>query len=134
MSDEPPSVDWHYYRPEYVDPEEHSYAAKWTQGIQHLWIEKKSIELHGAYSNYMGVFGIELIRRLCPMVKISWPKLEESLRSFESLKDYFFIADMKKPLDELLLEEKDKPASQRIVDNVLIKNLSEPMIPEALRR
>ena len=134
MSDEPPSVEWHYYRPEYVDPEEHSYVAKWTQDIQHLWIEKKNIELHGAYSNYMGVFGIELMRRLCPMVNISWSGLEESLRSFECLKDYFLIADMKKSLDELLLEERNKPASQRIVDNVLIKNLNEPMIPEPLRR
>ena len=133
MSEEPPSVEWHYYRPEYVDPEEHSYAAKWTQDIQHLWIEKKNIELHGAYSSYMGVFGLELIRRLCPAVKISWPRLEESLRSFECLKGYFAIADMNKPLDELLLEEKAKPAAQRIVDNVLIKNLREPMIPEPLR-
>lgn len=133
MFDEPPSVEWHYYRPEYLDPEEFSYAAKWTQDIQHLWIEKKNIELHGAYSNYMGVFGIELIRRLCPMVKISWPKIEESLRSFECLKSYFAIADMNKPLDELLLEEKAKPAEQRIVDNVLIRDLREPMIPKPLR-
>ena len=126
-------TEWHYYRPDYADPSEEPRAKIFTQEIQHLWNNKNDLELHCAYSNFLGMFDLELIRAICPLVNISWSRLEKSLRKFPVLKNYFKLLDMELTIEELLEREKLKPAEQRIIDNKLIKNLPAPLIPEELK-
>lgn len=122
--------EWHYYRPDWADPEEEPRAAVYLQEIHHLWNEKRPIELHGAFANFLGLFNLQLLRELCPKVNISWLRLEESLRSFSVLKNYFTLLDTGRTIEDLLEQERAKPVEKRLIDNKLIKNLSAPLIPD----
>lgn len=127
----PARMQWHYYRPDYVDPEEHPEAKDWFQDVQHLWNQKSDIERYQAYANYLGMMDLELIRVLCPRVGLSWKQLECSLRSFVSLHPYFALLDTGKSIEALLSEEKRKPVAEREIDDVLIKNLKRPLVSPA---
>lgn len=109
---------WHFYHPHLSD-------SSYRQEINHLWIEKGSIEMQESYSNFFGRFYLELLRQLCPVAKISWRRLEESLRSFPALKSYFRLLDTGRTLEELLFKESIKPVEKRLIDNKLLR-LSEP--------
>lgn len=128
LSGAPTEWEWHHYRPDWADPVEEPKAARFLQDVHHLWISKGAVERHCAYGNYIGTLNLELIRALCPLCGLSWGRLEERLRSFASLRPYFALLDTGRPLEELLDEEKKKPVPQRMIDDKLIKNLSETMV------
>ena len=113
---------WHFYHP-------HIANASYRREINHLWIEKGSIEMQASYSNFFGRLYLELLRQMCPVAKISWRRLEESLRSFPALESYFRLLDTGQTIEELLAEESVKPVEKRLIDNKLLR-LSEPLIPE----
>ena len=122
--------EWHYYRPDYLSPEQYPNVANWNQTIQHTWIQKLDIERHVAYGNYMGCFHLELLQNLCQELGLNWEKLECSLKSFSSLERYFALFDSGKTIEELLVEEKKKPVHERKIDDVLIKGLEKTMFPQ----
>lgn len=122
--------EWHYYRPEYFPPEKYPHTENWNQTIQHTWIQKRDIETHIAFGNYVGCFHLELLQALCQKLGLDWERLENSLRTFSSLERYFTFFDSEKNIEEWLLEEKKKPVQARKMDDVLIKGLEETMFPE----
>ena len=122
--------EWHYYRPDYADPNDEKKAAIYLQQIHHLWNQKSDLEKHVAFANFLGLFDLQLIRGICTPTNISWFKLEESLRSFPTLKNYFSLLDTGRTIEDLLEEERLKPVEKRIIDNKLIKNLNQPLTPE----
>lgn len=122
--------EWHYYRPDWADPKEEPHAEIYLQEVHHIWNQKGDIEKHVAYSNFLGLFYLQLLRELCSMTNISWLRLEESLRSFSVMKNYFTLLDTGRTIEDLLDQELSKPVEKRIIDNKLIKNLSAPLIPD----
>ena len=81
---------WHYYTLEHHPEHKH-----WHQEIMHTWINKKNVERDDKFRRYQALIMLEIILYY-------QPKLEKSLRSFESLAEYFELFDMKKSIEELL--------------------------------
>ena len=81
---------WHYYTLEHHPEHKH-----WHQDIMHTWINKKNVERDDKFRRYQALIMLEIILYY-------QPKLEKSLRSFESLAEYFELFDMKKSIEELL--------------------------------
>ena len=85
-------AEWHYYTLEH-----HPEHKNWHQEIMHTWINKKNVERDDKFRRYQGLIMLEMILYYAP-------KLEESLRSFNSLSEYFVLYDSKKTIEELIAD------------------------------
>lgn len=96
-------AEWHYYTLEH-----HPEKENWYQDIMHTWINKKNVERDERFRGYQGLMMLEMILHLNP-------DMEKSLRSFESLQEYFSLYDRGETIEELI--------SQGIISNKMDKSL-----------
>lgn len=86
-------AEWHYYTLEH-----HPEKTDWHQDIMHTWINKKNVERDDKFRRYQALIMLEIILYYRPT-------LEKSLRSFESLKEYFDLYDTNKSIEELIASQ-----------------------------
>lgn len=83
-------AEWHYYTLEH-----HAEHKNWHQDIMHTWINKKNVERDDKFRRYQGLIILEMILALNP-------EIEKSLRTFNSLQEYFELYDRSENIEQLL--------------------------------
>lgn len=83
-------AEWHYYTLEH-----HPEHKNWHQDIMHTWINKKNVERDDKFRRYQALIMLEMILTLNP-------EIETSLRTFNSLQEYFELYDRPENIEELL--------------------------------